>query len=101
MSEIPDAITAAPEVHATLLENRTFRILNVRVPPGTKTALHAHPENATYVLKGGALKFTMPDGSVKEVTLTAGQALASAANAHIVENIGTEEIHVIQVELKR
>ena len=101
MHPIPDAVAAAPEVHTVLLENATFRVLDVRVPPGAKTAMHAHPENVSYVLKGGSMRFTAPDGTTREVHLAPGQAAAAAPNAHIVENIGATEIHVIQIELKR
>lgn len=101
MHPIPDAVTAAPEVHRVLLENPTFRVLDVRVPPGAKTALHAHPENVSYILKGGSMRFTAPDGAVREVQLVPGQVTAPGPGAHVVENTGTTEIHVIQVELKR
>ena|SRR3989344_4682342 len=97
----PDAVTAAPEFHTVLLDNATFRVLDVRVPPGKKSAMHAHPENVSYVLKGGKMRFTTPDGSRKEIELNAGQVTAPGAGAHMVENTGSTEIHVVQIELKR
>ena len=101
MPPIPDAVAAAPEVHAVLLENATFRVLDVRVPPGAKTKMHSHPENVSYVLKGGKMRFIAPDGSTKEIELTHGQVTAPGPGAHVVENIGATEVQVIQVELKR
>ena len=39
---------------------------------GDKIAMHSHPAHVVYVLQGGKTKFTMEDGSVREVDLKAG-----------------------------
>ncbi|HLD63969.1 MAG TPA: hypothetical protein VI913_03700 [Candidatus Peribacteraceae bacterium] len=99
-NEIPDAVSAAPEVHAVVFENETFRVLDVKVPRQAVTAMHSHPKNICYVLAGGTLRFTLPEGSIDDLQLKIGQVTSSNGGAHIVENIGSTEVHVIQVELK-
>ena len=100
MSDIPDAVSGAPEVHTVLLENSKFRVLSVTVPPATTTAMHSHPANIVYVVRGGKLKFTKPDESSNEVYLNEGQVIESESGAHIVENTGVSEVKVIQIEHK-
>ena len=94
-----DAVSAAPEVHKAVFENDKIRVLDVVVPKGYKSASHWHPKNMGYVLKVGKLRFTLPDGAVKEVQLTEGQ-VTSGEGSHIVENIGDTEVRVLQIEFK-
>lgn len=94
-----DAVTVAPEVHTVVFENDEIRVLDVVVPPGYKSGLHWHPKNMGYVLVPGALRFTLPDGAVKDVELSLNQ-ITQGEGAHIVENIGTTEVRVIQIEFK-
>ena len=100
MENKKDAVNVAPHLHKVILENNKVRILNVVVKPGEKAEMHIHPANVSVVLKGGKMQFKLGDGTSKEVDLKANTASFSDANEHAVENIGTEEIHVIQVELK-
>lgn len=94
-----DAVGAAPEVHKTVFENESIRILDVVVPPQHKTQNHWHPKNTGYVIVPGTLRFTLPDGTVKDVALSAGQ-VTQGEGSHIVENISNSEVRVIQVEFK-
>ncbi|MES2134862.1 MAG: hypothetical protein V4449_01295 [Patescibacteria group bacterium] len=94
-----DAVTVAPEVHSVVFENEKIRVLDVVVPVGYKSGLHWHPQNMGYVLTPGTLRFTLPDGAVKDVVLSLNQ-VTQGEGAHIVENIGTETVRVMQIEFK-
>ena len=94
-----DAVSAAPEVHKVIFENETVRVLDVVVPIKYKSASHWHPKNICYVLSSGALRFTLPDGAVKDVQLF-GNQVTQGEGFHIVENIGDNEVRVIQIEFK-
>ncbi len=94
-----DAVSAAPEVHRVVFENDTVRVLDVVVSPTQKTISHWHPKNMCYVLAGGTLRFTLPNGTIKDVTLADGQ-VTEGEGSHIVENIGDNEVRVVQVEFK-
>ncbi|MDJ1421588.1 MAG: cupin domain-containing protein [Candidatus Methanoperedens sp.] len=100
MIEMKDALQTAPTVYTLLMENDRVRVLDVRVKPGEKVAMHAHPDHVAYVLGGQRLKFTSKDGKSKEYELKAGQVLWIEAGPHSVENISKVEAHVIMVELK-
>jgi quercetin dioxygenase-like cupin family protein len=95
-----DIVKIAPEQHAVLFENDQIRMLKVTVKPGDKVPLHRNPANVHYVLTGGKLRFTDPDGSTQEVELTAGQVIPAPEGSHAVENIGDTEMQSIGVELK-
>lgn len=94
-----DAVSAAPEVHKAVFENDSVRMLDVVVPVGYKSASHWHPKNTCYVLAPGKLRFTLPDGTTKDVELSEGQ-VTQGGGSHVVENVGTTEVRVLQVEFK-
>lgn len=94
-----DAVGAAGEVHKAVFENDKIRVLDVVVPKGYKSPSHWHPKNMGYVLTAGKLRFTLPDGVVKDVALSEGQ-VTSGEGSHIVENIGETTVRVLQIEFK-
>jgi quercetin dioxygenase-like cupin family protein len=95
-----DAAKVASENYSLLLDNDSVRVLDVRVAAGAKVPLHSHPDHVAYVLAGGKLKLTHPDGTAAEIEASAGQALFIPAEAHATENVGSSEVHVVIVELK-
>jgi len=96
-----DALQVAPEVHTLLFENEKVRVLNVYLALGKMTDMHWHPENISYIVRGGKMKITKPAGAIIEVELTAGKVMAGAEGQHAVKNIGSSDIHTIQVEFKK
>jgi quercetin dioxygenase-like cupin family protein len=104
-----DALVAAPEHHTLLFENEAVRILDTRIPAGAKTRVHTHRwPAALYVLGWSQFVRRDADGSVTLDTrnvpalATPPQALWSEALApHSLENVGTSDLHIISVELKR
>ena len=62
-----DPIKSNPKVYHLVFENATVRVLHVTVPPGAKTVLHEHPDNAVVVLTDSKMKFTGDDGKSQEV----------------------------------
>lgn len=100
MFEFGDAVAVAPDLHEVVFENDVSRILRVTVPVSAKAAMHTHPNNVNYVTQGGILRFTFPDGTVREVALLTGQTLPGDATTHAVENIGITEVQTIQIEYR-
>ena len=95
-----DPVKVAPETHKVLLENDRVRVLDVRIKPGEKVPMHSHPASVGYVLSGGKIRFTYPDGKTEEREPKAGTASWSEAVTHAAGNVGTTELHVVRTELK-
>jgi quercetin dioxygenase-like cupin family protein len=57
-----DPVKTSPQYYKVLLENERVRVLEYRLKPGEKEAMHSHPAGVVYVLSGAKLKFTYSDG---------------------------------------
>lgn len=95
-----DPAKVAPKTHKVLLENDQVRVLDIRVAPGQKVPMHSHPGYVVYALTPYKVKFTSPDGKSAIVEGKAGEATWRDAETHAPENVGTKELHVLNIELK-
>jgi quercetin dioxygenase-like cupin family protein len=95
-----DVMKVSPETHKVLLENDRVRVLDARMKPGEKVAMHSHPANVAYFLSDGKIKITYPDGKTEEREVKAGVTAWSDGVTHAAENVGTTEFHELQIELK-
>ena len=103
-----DAMTAAPDHHAVLLDNEHVRILDTHLRPGECTPLHAHEwPAALYVLSWSDFRRLDEHGAVLVDSRTTnsrsapGEALwLTPLGAHCVENVGDTDLHIIAVEMK-
>lgn len=96
-----DAVTVAPKVHKLIYEDEQLRMIEVQIKPGEQAAMHRHPRNVTYILQGGTLRFTDKAGAIKDVTFAEGHTASMPETSHAVENIGSTDVHAIQIELKK
>lgn len=104
-----DALVAAPDHHALLLENDEVRVLDTRVGPGEIVPVHAHVwPGIVYVVSMGHFIRRHRDGTVVADTRDSaslpsnGTAIwTPALPPHSLENVSTSEICAIHVELKR
>src|SRR6185295_16130373 len=96
-----DAEKATPKVVKLKLENERVRVLEALSNPGDKELMHSHPANVVYIIEGGKLRITTPDGKTSEVEFKAGDTLWREPVTHKAENIGTTRFHAIIVELKQ
>src|SRR5271169_1236344 len=86
--------------HLTVLaEDQKVRVLRYAPSKGDKTPIHSHPSTVVYVLKGGRVKYTMPDGSTKIVDLKAGEAMLRPPVTHSDEAL--DDVEAILVEIKQ
>jgi quercetin dioxygenase-like cupin family protein len=98
-AEYPDGCAAAPKNCKILKEDDTFRVVDYTAKKGDKVGMHSHPAHVIYVLQGGKTKFTMPDGTSKEIDSKAGDVLINPPTVHASEH--ESDIHVIIVEKKK
>jgi mannose-6-phosphate isomerase-like protein (cupin superfamily) len=96
-----DAEKATPNVVKLKLENERVRVLEALSNPGDKENMHSHPANIVYIIEGGKLRITTPDGKTTEVEFKTGDTLWREPVTHAAENIGTTRFHAIIVELKK
>ena len=69
-----DVMKISPETHKVLLENDQVRVLDARMKPGEKVAMHSHPANVVYFLTDGKIKITYPGGKTEVREVKAGVA---------------------------
>jgi quercetin dioxygenase-like cupin family protein len=86
--------------HLTVLaEDQKVRVLRYAPKSGDKTPVHSHPSTIVYVVKGGRVKYTMPDGGTRVVELKTGEALLRPAVTHTDEAL--DDVEAILIELKQ
>lgn len=95
-----DPVKVAPQSFKERLNNDKVRVLEFSSKPGQKEAMHSHPAMILYVIQGGTLKSTAPDGTSKEIVYKTGDVLWREAITHSGENIGTTEMKALLIETK-
>ena len=103
-----DAVVASPEHHRLVFENEHVRVLETVIKPGERTALHTHqwPAATTFLSTSDVVR---RDEEGKVLLDTRGMEQPSPVSAvwtpalgpHTLENVGSTDMHVVSVELKR
>ena len=94
-----DAMKYGVKHLALLAEDDKVRVLHFTPHQGDKTPIHSHPATVLYVIKGGKIKTTMPDGSSSITELVTGKAILRPPVIH--EDEALDDLDVILVELKK
>src|SRR6266480_5235343 len=95
-----DPVKMSPQYYKVLLENDQVRVLEYRLKPGEKEAMHSHPTGVVYVLSGAKLKFSFPDGRTEERAASTGETIWRDPVTHALENVGDTEAHAVAIDLK-
>lgn len=102
-----DALAAAPEHHALLLENGAVRVLDTRVAPEETVPLHTHRwPSALYILSWSDFVRRDGNGTVLvdsrggEGPAVGGAVWSGPLGPHPLENVGQLELRAISVEVK-
>ena len=95
-----DVMKAAPEHHKVLLDNDKVRVLEVRIKPGEKEAMHTHPATVHIELTPTKVKIGYPDDKSVILEGRQGEAIWVGPVKHTIENVGNTEIHAYIIELK-
>ena len=102
-----DAMIVAADHHTVLFENERVRILDTRLPAGQRTAIHAHEwPAALYVLSWSDFIRRDADGAVMADSRERSAPEIGAGlwidplPPHSVENVGSNDLHIIAVEVK-
>src|SRR5919199_4739280 len=97
--EKQDPVEVAPDIYQVALENDRVRVLSINQKPGQTSPEHWHPAFVLYIVNGGRVKFSYPDGESEELDVQAGQAIWGDEVADAVENTGNTEVHAVCVEV--
>ncbi len=81
------------------LENDFVRVLEFISEPGDKEDWHTHPAFVVYIVNGGTLRITSPDGTSVDEEFKAGDIRYREPRTHTTENVGKTPLHAIIVEL--
>jgi quercetin dioxygenase-like cupin family protein len=84
-----DPLKVAPKAFKEKLDNAQVNVLEYMSKPGDKEAMHAHPDILIYVIHGGKLKSTTPDGKSQVIEYKTGDVLWRPALTYSIENVGT------------
>lgn len=82
-----------------LAEDDKARVLKYTPHAGDKSPMHSHPATVVYVIKGGRVKSTFPDGSTKVTELKTGAAVMRPPVTHADEAL--DDVEIVLVELKK
>ncbi|MBS1708250.1 MAG: hypothetical protein JSS65_05955 [Armatimonadetes bacterium] len=103
-----DAVVASPEHHRLLMENEHVRVLETLIRPGETTALHTHqwPAATTFLSSSAVVRRDQAGNILLDTRGMEPMAAMSAAwtpqlGPHTLENVGTNNVHVVTVEIKR
>jgi hypothetical protein len=102
-----DALSAAPQHHALLLETEHVRVLETRIPPGDRVPVHTHRwPSVLYVVSWSDFLRYDEDGKLVVDSRVAGDSPPTVIWSpplppHSLRNVGSTEIRVISVELKQ
>jgi quercetin dioxygenase-like cupin family protein len=95
-----DPVRVSPQFYTVRVENDRVRVLEYRLKPGEKEAMHSHPAYVVHVLSDATVRTTLPSGTTAETTVKNGEIIWSEPASHAAENIGRTDLHLIIVELK-
>jgi len=79
-------------------EDDKVRVLKYFPQKGDKTPMHSHPEAVVYVIKGGRVRYTFPDGTTREVELKTGDAGIRPPVTHADEALDSVESILIEIK---
>jgi len=82
-----------------LAEDDKVRVLDWAPKKGDKTPMHSHPASVVYVVRGGKVRYTFPDGSTRDAEIRTGEVLLRPPVTHADEAL--DDVESILVELKK
>ena len=94
-----DLCSVAPEHCKILKEDAKVRVIDYTAKKGDKLPMHSHPAFVVYIIKAGTTKFTLADGTKKEMASKDGEAQINPPVTHSQEHL--DDVHAILVEFKQ
>jgi hypothetical protein len=99
MGRSPDSTIVDPTGHLVAMENEHVRVLEIRLPQGSKLPMHSHPPRVIVAVNSYRMKSTDEKGHVSIVERRSGETVWSDGEEHAAEVL-VGPTHTIEVELK-
>ncbi len=96
-----DATKVAPTLYKMIKDTMNIRVLMATYKPGASSAMHAHPDNAIYVIEKSKAEFTEKDGTKHQMEMAKGMISVFPGGMHSVKNIGSTNTKVLIIEVNR
>ncbi len=98
--EVPDAVTAAPNLYAVAYENDAVRILRVEYAPADRSSMHHHPASCSIIINTQSWESMDPDGDLMPAFADAGMFACEDGYSHSMENMGEDPAGLFIIEFK-
>jgi beta-alanine degradation protein BauB len=100
-AEYPGPHEAGPNIYRLISENDEVRVSEIKFGPGETIPMHHHSYgHSLYVVEGGQLTITKPDGTSAVVDAKAGDVMWMGVEDHSAVNTGTSTVRIIITEVK-
>ena len=96
-----DPVATSPQYYKVLIDNDQVRVLEYRLKPGEKEAMHSHPAGVVRYLADATFRTTTSVGKESESSVHIGQTIWRDATTHASVNVGTTEAIAFAIELKK
>ena len=91
----------SPEIYEVVGDYDDYIVMMVVFEPGISDKMHYHGNLLYYVIQGGLMQVTLPDGTVNKAELDTGyMAKQDAGTEHMVKNIGSTIVKILAIEEK-
>jgi hypothetical protein len=74
-SSIQDPVMLSPQYYTVKADDERERVLEYRLKPGQKEAMHGHPAYVIYFFAPANLRVTLGDGKTTESSVTEGEVV--------------------------
>ncbi len=97
----PGPQEGAPNVYKQIFDNDRIRVSEIKFNVGEKAPMHTHPyPHVVYILEGGELTLSHPDGTSVVMKAKAGDVIWIGAETHEAVNTGTTVLRATVTEIK-
>jgi len=93
-----DAWTVTGQEQTPIYQNNWVRVRRVIHRPGETAPMHEHKQRVSVYLTDAVVRLTAPDGKFQDSHYTPGMVKWGEPTKHILTNIGTTPVEVIEVE---
>lgn len=96
-----DPIKVCADTQKVITENTFVRVIDERLPPGATQVKHRHPHGVTIAMSNFENQgFSYSENKATHTNRKMGEVNWVEAVVHSGKNVGTNEQHVIRIELK-